>query len=246
MTLTGSIDTTAIDPYRQGVELTLPGFFGEGIAKIWSGYPNHQVIQHEFGEVTITDPTTPFEERRKFATTDYLISGSRGQRKAYDFLTRKQIARTLDGAIEPLMHRSGSVDGFPVLVQGPKGELESGNPTAFGDTDRIVDEFVPARTGSMFAFVDGTDVIRRRTYVSGTNRVPSRRKIFPYADAFPAKPGIALPSSASVAFISARNQMSGSDQNSRLGNNARAMTAGFVYDGASSGTDSLAFGGLKW
>ncbi len=40
-----STNTSAIDPYRQGVELTKPSHFANGIAKIHDGY-NDQTGEH--------------------------------------------------------------------------------------------------------------------------------------------------------------------------------------------------------
>lgn len=48
-TMSGGIDTSAIDPWRQGVELTLAKHFDAGISKISAGEPNHILRPNSFG-----------------------------------------------------------------------------------------------------------------------------------------------------------------------------------------------------
>lgn len=238
----GSIDTSAVDKYRQGIELTQDKHFVAGIVKIWSGYPYHELPQTAFGELTRVFDDEPFEEKRKFDTTDYISHSS--QKSSFERFTRDMLRRDRDGAIEVFDIRSGTLDGTAQPVRGAKGQFGTGITNEFGETAQIVDEINVRYTGSLAPFLDGGAIIKRETYRTG--KLPKEEHVIPYADDFPAKKGLALPASASYAFISARTAMTGTDLNSRLSNKSKSMTSGFVYDGANYGTDSLAFGGLKW
>lgn len=241
-TVSGSIGTEQVDPYRQGIELTADKHFFAGVVKIWSGYTDHIVPQHEFGQSTLYVQSVPFIERRKFDAQDYISHSS--QRTMFERLSVDNFARMRDGAIEPFEIRSGSFDFGAIPLRSVKGSIGGGNTNEFGETDVIKQEFVPARSGTVGAFVDSSAIFKRETYRSG--RIPKQSIIYPFIDDFPYKKGLAQPASASVAFIVARNAMSGTDLNTLLSNRHRSMTSGFVYDGATNGTDSLAFGGYKW
>jgi hypothetical protein len=242
--LSGSIDTSAIDLFRQGVELTSPEYFVSGIARIWAGFPNHIVPQNTFGQSVWFKEETPYIEISKFSTITYLTS-SRGAKQSFETVTGYPMSAMHDGAIEPLLLRSSSIDGFPVPPHSVKGALMAGNTNEFKESSRIID-YIPYTTGSFPPFDYGTAKMRRLTYTSGSTPKPYRPSIVPYSDDFPYYPGGALPISASAAYNIARQALRPLDLNNRIPRNSRAATAGFVYDGAAFGTDSLAFGGLKF
>lgn len=240
--VSGSIDTSAVDAYLQGVELTQDKQFFAGVAKIWSGYPGHELPQTEFGELQIFEEDLPFEEKRKYTAIDFIQHSD--QKSSYEYFTVNMLNRSRDGAMEPFNVRSGSIDGFALPIHGAKGTFGDGNTNEFGETEPLADQFVIGITGTFGPWVDSAALVRKETYRTG--RLPREARLSAYADDFPYKKGLKQPASASVAVISARNAMSGTDLNTRLQNKSKSMTCGFVYDGATYGTDSLAFGGLKW
>lgn len=240
--VSGSIDTSAVDAYLQGIELTQDKQFFAGVAKIWSGYPNHELPQTEFGESQIFEEDLPFEEKRKYNAIDFIQHSD--QKSSFEFFTVYALKHSRDGAIEPFDVRSGSLDGHALPLHSIKGTFGQGNTNEFGETDQVTDQFRINTTSSFGFFVDSNVLLKRETYRTGL--LPRETYLAPYTDDFPYKIGLKQPTSASAPFITARNAMSGTDLNSRLANKSKSMTCGFVYDGATNGTDSRAFGGLKW
>lgn len=246
MTVTsGSIDTSAIDAFRQGVELTRDSHFVAGIAKIWSGYPDHKVPQTEFGQLTIHVSETPFSERLKFDSLAF-HTASKSDKSQFYRMTPEESLRSRDGSLDPFCARSGTFDGTAVPLRGIKGNLESGNPNEFLETDIIEHEFIPGLTGSLFSigpFVDNNDIISRRTYESG--RLPAQGITLAFSDQLIDKVPD-MPVSASSQFLAARHAMSPDGSDTFLRRNYRSMTCGIEFGDTAHGTDSIAFGGLTF
>lgn len=146
--MSNSHDTRQIDPFRQGVELTLDPYFYDGIVKIHAGEPKHQLPQRQFGELSeqIFEQTS-FLEVDFFDPLKYIrqqtLTG------AHPTLTYPVIFKTsilspgnvLDGIIEPLAIRHvasfTSIDA-PFEAHSVYGNLESGNHNKFTHADQVL------------------------------------------------------------------------------------------------------------
>jgi hypothetical protein len=67
-TRNASSDTSEIDPFRQGVELTLPSHFANGIVKIHDGY-NDQSGQHGVPQFVYGQERPILREQSSFLDT---------------------------------------------------------------------------------------------------------------------------------------------------------------------------------
>lgn len=141
-----SIDTRAIDPFRQGVELTRHIYHGMGLAKIHAGETDHQLRQNNVGEqpLAIYPNSTLFTETDVFDPVVFVRRDvnfdTLSPVLAFKAYSTAQEAVT-DGVIEPLTIRDeiqfSSID-VPTIAHSTKGSLESGNYNSRVAADRIV------------------------------------------------------------------------------------------------------------
>lgn len=254
--VSGSIDTQTTDNFRQGVELTHEKHFVAGVAKIWSGYPGHVVPQTAFGQSRQWDDGEAFAEKMKFDPVDYIEHST--EKRLYEGHGPLQDATMFDGALEVLELRSSSFDGFPQPPRSIKGMLQSGNPTVFGESDVIVDEYPIAFATGSGPFVDSRALIARGLKVSSAAGVsvsdknnkpiflPVEAKVPAFSDILEPNVGLLMPASASTQHRAGRDNLSPIDLPGRVSNRSKAMTAGFTFDNTPSGTDSIAFGGMTF
>lgn len=143
------IDTSAIDGYRQGVELTQQKHFDAGIVKIHAGEPGHVLRKNVFGQDRILFPEASFREVDYFNPVTFLetqggdalfnnltytypiITGDNDQLESYVF----------DGVIEPFPIRE--VAAFfsieaPFQARSIKGSVMGGNSDQTGASDLVL------------------------------------------------------------------------------------------------------------
>lgn len=141
-----SIDTSQLDKFRQGVELTQNQFYVEGIAKIHAGEKNHQLKQNNVGQLpeSIYPNSTLFTETDVF---DPIVFVKRDVNfsalspvLAFKAFSVSEIT-VMDGIIEPLTIRDeiqfSSID-VPLIPHSTKGNIEAGNFNPRVNSDRIV------------------------------------------------------------------------------------------------------------
>lgn len=161
-----SLHTQELDPFRQGVELTLPQFYTMGIAKIHAGETNHQIKQNNVGQLpdAIYPNTTRFIETDVFDPVIYIT------RDVYldtlsPVLAFKAYSTTeetlFDGVIEPFSIRDeiqfSSIDS-PVLPHSVKANLEGGNFNSRVKSDRVVTvQKFSEKRARFFAYEDNVD-----------------------------------------------------------------------------------------
>jgi hypothetical protein len=226
---TSSIDTSAIDAYRQGVELTQQKHFDKGVVKIHAGEPGHVIRQNHFGMNKNTRPEPAFEELNVFNPVTFIRTQQPIEPQRLD----------LDGVIEPFSIREVAlflnVD-VPFAARSVKAIMMAGNVDPFLGTDQIltVDEF-SERLGQ--GFLDLGKMFSTEEFFSRT-----RSPLSPFLDR--RLPGNFTPSAAQGTSIRiALSQMNGSTEN-YINENERSATSGWQYDNTSVGTDSLNFGGM--
>lgn len=252
--LSGSINTVAIDAYAQGVEITRQAQYDAGLVKIWSGEPGHKLLYTRYGMDRNYFPDPGFAEMDYFSPQRYLeaqehdstlwyniitfpiITGDNDQAENYDF----------NGIIEPLTIRS-SVAFFSIEVplesRSVKANLAAGNINQIGGADRIltVDYFEP--TQELTGFLDMVDIVANRPTVGYFRHEFST--LLPFKDErfIRDQPPTGAESPEAIAALS---NMTGSTDN-YVRYNQRSATCGWYYDNnAGIGTDSLVFGGMTY
>lgn len=143
--LSNSIDTSEVDPFRQGVELTQAKHFQQGIAKIWSGVPGHAIEMVEIGQNDdeIFPEHRHYEEVERFNPVLYLTDFYTNQVVVIDSAVSMNES-TFDGIIEPLTIRrviSFTSIESPFESHSVKGNLESGNWNPFHNSDQLISKY---------------------------------------------------------------------------------------------------------
>lgn len=173
--LSNSINTSEIDAFRQGVELTQPKHFQMGIAKIWSGLPGHAIEMQEIGQRDddIFPEAVHFEEVERFDPQLYVSDYYTNQIVVIDSAVSVNEG-SFDGIIEPLTIRRvisfTSIDS-PFEAHSVKGSLESGNWDPYRNADQIISkyDFTERNLGSSW-YEDNVDM---------TGRIPTNLGFWP-------------------------------------------------------------------
>jgi hypothetical protein len=248
--LSGAMDTSAIDPFVQGVEISRQSQYDAGLAKIWSGEPGHKLLKTGFGMDKNFFPDPGFVEMDLFNPVRYLraqevesplwfntitfpiVTGDNDQLENFNF----------NGIIEPLTIRP--IVAFfstesPFESHTVRGSLGGGNMNQLGGSDQIlsVDNFEPGQEA--VGYLDMVDMFEGRP-LNGFFR-HEFTAVLPFNDERLVRN---LRDAQPTDIAAALSLMTGSTGN-YIGPNQRSNTCGWYYDGnAGIGTDSLAFGGM--
>ncbi len=247
---TSSIDTSAIDAYRQGVEITHQKYFDAGTVKISAGEPAHVLRKNRFGEDNVWDIDPRYADKDYFDPVMFLTAQATSSPLLSSILTFPIITSdatqinniNFDGVIEPLTIRS--VASFfstdvPFESHGTRGELMAGNVDSLLSSDQVVTvDYFSMRQSKPFL-----DMIELFGTLSTTG--------FFINNALPQDPFVDkryienVVHSASIGsdMLQAQSLMTGSTDN-YIPFNKRSATSGWTFDGVSGvGTDSITFGG---
>lgn len=257
--LTGGMDTSGIDSFRQGVELTRDLHHCQGIIKIHAGEQNHQLPQRQFGmnkeqidpdnvrftEIDLFDPVAFVAQQQltgSFPSITYPIVFRTS------ILRRANQGNVLDGIIEPLAIRHVaqfcSIDA-PFESHAVYGSIESGNHNKFVGSDVITQRYqFDEESLGFHAYEDQADTANG--VPTGLGFFPnSSRVISPFLDGQLTN-GINLPRDAdSNITLAMRDMNPSSDGYAPEG--YKISSCGFTlqtHDG--SGADSIAYGNLKY
>jgi hypothetical protein len=188
-----SIGTADVDPFRQGVELTLPEHYTKGIAKIHAGEPGHQLKQNNAGEF----PDAIYPNNTFFSETD-VFDPVVFVRRDINFDTLSPIlafkafstteVTIMDGVIEPLTIRDevqfSSID-VPLIPHSTKGNLEGANFNPRVNADRVVTvQKFKEKRGRFFGYEDNVDTFNGFPVSLGFFPNDERR-VLPFNDAQP-------------------------------------------------------------
>lgn len=246
-TLTSSINTSAIDGWRQGVELTQQKHWDAGTAKIWAGEAGHMPKRNRYGMGDVFRMTPPFEELDYFDPATFL----RAQDELFNVTFTYPIVTNdnnqsenylLDGIVEPFTIRARasffSID-IPIESHDTKGAVMAGNTDSINASDQVltVDYF---SISQIKGYIDLIDMMGNQP-LNGFFHVEKVR-LLPFIDErLIVTPVPNLPAD----FTAAVSLMSGSFD--YISPHQRSATSGWVYDGVQGiGTDSIAFGGLTY
>lgn len=251
---TGSIETSRIDGYRQGVEITLMKHFDAGLGKIHAGEPGHVLRKNRFGMDKNFMPAPEFQELDYFNPIKFMEAQDNGS-YLYDSIFTFPIITgdnvqienyTYNGTIEPLSIRSVasfySIDA-PFEAHSVRGEVMGSSPDQTSATSYIVTVNDFDAAPDYIEFLDMVDMIDASTPLQGYFR-PDKSKLKPFVDQ--RDPRNVLYSSRQSDMNNALSLMTGSSDN-YVSYKQVSATSGWDFDVNSSvGTDSLAFGGMTY
>lgn len=253
---TGSINTSVIDPYRQGVELTRQQHWTNGIVKVHAGENGHVLRRNNFGQDTpsINDDeelnTSWFKDLDRFDPIAYVRAQNSGVYvTTMTFpIVISDTNETENGVIEPFAIKSVATFSS-IFTGGPeptgiKGHLMGGNVDWRQTSDVIVHVHQHDVTHKIGPFLDMIDMVGTTPTVVELDRTLSM--IIPFVDA-----GNSREVTMKDVLLNASMEMRSAildlefDSQNYVPSGSLSTTSGFIYD-TSIGTDSIAFGGMTY
>lgn len=251
-----SIDTSAIDKYRQGVELTHIKHYDAGIVKIHAGEPGHRWADHRYGLGRgFRSEINEFEETNTFDAVAFIKDQEDGNIPSFSYPI---VSRDYDGAdnyendgiIEPLIIRAKasffSID-TPFEAHDIRAMLMSGNPTQNVSSDYIVSIDYRINNPRYVPFYDLIDMMGNIPTTAYFDQTLASFPAFEEKEMINDYPRDAY-NNASDDVLTALQKMNSAigTGSLRLDNYVRynqvAAPTGWVFE--SNSVDSLAFGGL--
>jgi len=228
------IDTQEIDAFRQGVEITSYRSNVLGIYKI-----RVSTVDQSYGQGGNQPFDTAFSD--EVTLPDQIMS----KRIDVQYGDQNVFSQTLNGVIEPLAIRKliyATGITYPRDANEIRGHLMAGNITQLKGSDSVQDtqEFnssINYHAGFLDNFIDDLGQLRPQTFYEIESQ-----KVSSFNECFPVNP-------TEIGQQNFKNLLSGSIRiaGTRLGSHEISATCGFVYDDVSGvGTDSIAFGGLRY
>lgn len=236
-------------PYHQGVEIRSFKNYAAGFVKILTGDPGNTLKQCVFGQEDdglsiIREGSGTFNDNLGFNPVDYI----QGKLTSFEFVDSKNQAYIsygqLNGVIEPLTIRdviSLNSIYFPYEAHSVWGSYGNGNESHVRSSESIV-SVCEININSNIPFLDYVDV----------NEVTNT----PGSGYFIWDQPIDKPFVDETINSKFKNQLNGLITNfidnlnygdeGYVPTGQIAQTSGFIYDGATLGTDSIAFGGMKY
>lgn len=264
---TSSINTTEVDPFRQGVEMSLDKH-NVGMYKISAGTPGHIVNPNSFGIVNMDIVEANFNKDLDYFDPVHYV---KAQVPGVDFskiFTFPIITSdfdqsenfSLNGIIEPFAIRSVasffSIE-FPFESHSVKGSMMGGNNDPwFRSSDRILTvDLLPKKKLNDRTYLNDDVYLDSFSVITASLPIQPRGYIdlslntnTPFVD-----------SQVYVKNLGMTVEKNGQDMinvfiatmTSSLGENyitpdKKSASAGFVYDNTSLGTDSIVYGGLTY
>ncbi len=252
-----SVNGDNMDPLRQGVSIrTKRQLYSGMMPKFFPDYqrtPNGEQESTNYGQPTTFNPTLPYVDMQKFNPVTF-VSGSDNP-IMYPLVSNVSLLNPnqMDGVIEPLtirkvvsmMSTDGSQDRHRI-----RGSIQAGDVDARNKSSQLVQVYDYREPLVTVPFIDAPLYMGDAT--DGSVILPgiisdAEAILRPFRDASHEErvlddvPAI----DEDGLMLAALLLMTGSSSQSMLGENQISATAGFIYDNAPLGTDSLAFGGLK-
>lgn len=263
---TSSIETAAIDGYRQGVELTQQKHFDAGIAKIHAGEPGHVLRRNRYGMDKNFRNDPRFEELDYFNPGNFLLAQDLDSPLQFNIITFPIITSDndqienfiLDGIIEPFTIRARasffSID-VPFEAHDVKGALMAGNTDTTWASDLIQTVYLYDLKQQQPFLDQYADAVAFAEQEAGQGHASSIVGFFrhdkpvlsSFNDArFPRN--TVLSTNYGPDMDAALSLMTGSTEGYiNLAIGKRSATSGWDYDSNEGvGTDSLAFGGMVY
>lgn len=248
-TLTSSIDTSAFDAYRQGVELTQLKHFDGGVVKIHAGTDGHILHKNRLGMDRNYRTEPIFQEIDYFDPVKWLQVQELSEPLYVSLLTFPIITSDndqienygFDGVIEPLTIRPRaaffSID-VPFEAHETKGAFMGSSTDQRLSSQQISNIYERNTSKHIVPYLDLVDMIDGQFPLNGYFS-PDIATITPFIDE-----RLVRHVSSSVTYgtdmIAAMSELTCSSDN-MLTYKQLAANSGWVYDGQ---IDSISFGGL--
>lgn len=252
--------SSSVYSYRNGVEITQEKHWTAGLVKITAGTPGHLYKSQLYGysDVSIVSQDT-YYEIDVFDPIKYVETGGDVELFTYPIITSdtNQIENyILNGIIEPFPIRpviSNFSINFPFEPRSVKGDFGNGNLNTRFATDSVVslDYYTPGKQTAT-PYLDAVGVIGVESD-DGTGVVvgPSfgyfsidDNKLPPFEDVVYPR-GEVPPTTSYGSLIDVVNLMP-PQETTYVNRKTKSTSCGFIYDNASKGTDSIAYGGLLY
>ena len=244
--ITGTIDTSLIDQFRQGVEITRARhFFAGSSPRIHAGEPGHVLKKNFYGADRNFLKQNYYQELNYYNPVQYLLSHESITYPIVTHDTDETENYNFNGVIEPLTIRAVaalfSID-VPFEAHSIKGMMMDGNREVGMSTSRILTVFRKKEKYRLPAWLDLIDMMGtvkkiptigffndEKAYLDPFNDASNKLQLF-----------VNLPNDMSQAIIN----LQGSTDN-YIDDLEISATCGWTYDDVwSKGTDSIAFGGF--
>jgi len=247
--LTGSMDTTAVDPYRQGVELTRLKHFDAGSsAKIHAGEPGHVLRKNSYGSDRNFLKENYYQDLEYFDALDYIDGGNTYAK--YPIITNDSDETenyNFNGVIEPMPIRAVaaffSID-VPFEARSVKGAVMDGNLDAINASSKVlvVDDKSPKyRIMPWLDLVDMMGAVKKVPTTALFN--DDKTYLNPFNDTTNKIP---LSTNMDEDIVNALLNASPPTED-YIPEGKFSATCGWTYDDvALKGTDSITFGGLAY
>lgn len=246
------INTSKIDKFRQGVEITsfLHYILGlvQGQCKIHSGEPGHKMPRLNYGHSNRNYRTNnAFEEIERFDSVNYLNDPNTFF-KTYVVSDNPDLETNIfDGVIEPLTIRAvASFSSIEVPFESHSiwGNLESGNSNITRSYDRVLTVQERNSKTAIIPWLDLVDLVGMATKAATPGHF-SKEEIYlsPFNDL---RSVVELPLMADDDIKNAILESYG-DTDNYVPDGYVSATCGWSYDDVTlKGTDSIAFGGFGY
>jgi len=263
---TSSIDTTTIDPHRQGVELTQQKHFDSGLAKIHAGEPGHILRRNRYGMDKNFRQNTIFQELDYFSPETFL----RAQETAtiFDDIVTYPIVvgdndqlenYSTDGIIEPFTLRARisffSID-TPFEPHEVKGAVMAGNLDMTHASDLVQTVYVNEQRDQIpyldqyadavaFEGSEGSSITEQHVPTIIGIFQNEKSSLSPFVDArYPRN--VQISTNYDSTMDAALSLMTGSSENyiNQIFKERSAATGWYYDNHIAVGVDSLAFGGM--
>ena len=264
---TSSINTSEVDQFRQGVEMSLDKH-NVGMYKISAGTPGHIIDPNSFGTVNMNIVEANFNKDLDYFDPVVYVKAQEPGKDFSKIFTFPIVTSnfnqsenfSLNGVIEPFAIRSVasffSIE-FPFESHSVKGSMMGGNNDPwYKSSDRILT--VDLRPSQK---LDDRTYTNDDTYLDSFTVITASSPIQPqgYVNHYLNKQTSFVDSQVYVKNVGMTVETNGQDMvnvfiatmTSSLGENyitpdKKSATAGFVYDNTSLGTDSIVYGGLTY
>lgn len=251
----GSMDTTPIDPYTQGVEMTRQAQYDAGIVKIWSGEPGHRLLKNGFGMDKNFFPDPGFADLDLFDPVNFLNAQAETSPLWFNIITFPIITGDNDqlenfnfnGIIEPLPIRPivafFSID-VPQEARGIRGAIAAGNTNQINGSDLVQNVYLFEPQKQAIGYLDMVDIIEGHP-LNGYFR-HEFTTVQPFIDQRLNRNDTAFDPFEDAELVDIMDHMTGSTDN-YVRYDQRSAPCGWDYDrNTAIGTDSLAFGGMTY
>lgn len=243
---TGSINTSLIDGFRQGVEITrIKHFFAGTSPRIHAGEPGHVLKKNFYGADKNFLKQNYYQELDYYDPIEYLLSN---ESVTYPIITHDSNETenyNFNGVIEPFTIRAAaaffSID-IPFEAHSIKGLMMDGNTDIMMSTSRILtvdDKNTKDKIPPWMDLIDMMGTVKKIPTMAFFN--DDKTYLNPFNDA---STKIQLSTNLSIDMNSAVLKMSPSTEE-YISEGKISATCGWTYDDVwSKGTDSIAFGGF--